>query len=75
MYLICFLSVLHQPDRAIISKWVALRRPRRDNETIVNETENVGFLRVRIHNYPLLVLAVLAQPIHLNKYEIIVPFF
>ncbi|KAF8366913.1 fer-1 [Pristionchus pacificus] len=48
----CFLgSILHQPDRAIISKWVALRRPRRDNETIVNETENVGFLRISIAIY------------------------
>ncbi|GMR53035.1 hypothetical protein PMAYCL1PPCAC_23230, partial [Pristionchus mayeri] len=43
----CFLgTILHQPDRAIISKWVALRCPRR--EDIMNESENVGFLRVSI---------------------------
>ncbi|GMT00207.1 hypothetical protein PENTCL1PPCAC_22381 [Pristionchus entomophagus] len=46
----CFLgSILHQPDRAIISKWVALRRPRRDD--VLNDSENIGFLRVSIAIY------------------------
>ncbi|GMT28152.1 hypothetical protein PFISCL1PPCAC_19449, partial [Pristionchus fissidentatus] len=45
----CFLgSILHQPDRAIISKWVALRRPK---DEVGNESENVGFLRVSIAIY------------------------